>query len=155
MSETKRPPGLSWTMIVVYALALVVCGVGYDFLGCGKAKVRENPERVALMKDIEELGRAYASFQTTEGRPPRSFVELNTKYPLPASCSQVTVYWGAGMRDMCKEEATWDDVVVAHCLTPNGKSVVALMCDGSVKGMAPETLEGAKKAKPLPTAGTY
>jgi hypothetical protein len=138
---------------VAVGLLLGASALGYWLTTPLPAKGRESPVRLALEKDLRELGGAYLRFQDTEGRPPGSFEELNNKFPLPAGCSGATVFWGAGMRSMCKDNGPWEDVVVAHALIP-GKDVkyrflVTLMCDGSVRVMTADDFEAALKAKPI------
>ena len=122
--------------------ALVVLAVGV--VGC--QKVRDD-RRAPESNDLKELGLAYLNFQDAEGRPPKSFEELNRKAKLSPGCAKATMFWGAGMAAMCKDGPT-TDVVIGHITTSDGKAVQALMCDGSVRGMTAAEFESAKKAKP-------
>ena len=107
------------TITLTIVLFFVVYFVVGDFLGCGKATIKENPARMAIARDLKELGQAYMKFQDSEKRPPKSFEELNAKYSLSAGCANATVIWGGWMREMCKEDARWEDVVIAHSLSPS------------------------------------
>jgi hypothetical protein len=127
--------------IAVVALAVVALGSA----GCGK--VRTSADRSKLMNDMKQLGLAYHNFQDAEGRPPKSFDELNKKFPLPAGASQVTVIWGGAIRGTDVEGPS-SEIVLGHAPDPDGKGVLALMCDASVVRMTNAEFESAKKAKP-------
>jgi hypothetical protein len=122
-------------------VALLACAAG-----CGK--MQEAANRAKLTNDAKEMGLQYMKFQLIESRPPASFAELKAKVPdITPSCEGVTMVWGAGMAELCKDGAA-SQTVIGSVSTGPGTSV-ALMCDGSVQQVTNDELASMKKAQPL------
>jgi hypothetical protein len=149
MDEKKRPPAWLWIIVVVV------------LLGCGSVMVNsyfrilDAQARMRVSNDVKMVGLAYHQFQEANNRPPRSFDELakfaQGKNPgLTDGAANVTVIWGAGMGSLNKDGPA-DEVVLGHAPAPNGKDVIVLYVDGSVKEETEATFSQAKKASPLPS----
>ncbi len=113
-------------------------------VGCGKITDAQN--RVKASNDLKELALTYHKFVLTEGRPPKSYAELNQKYPMTPECERATVYWGA---DIIAKDGSSGDTILGHLPNPGGKGVLAMYCDGSVRAITQAEFDAAKKAQPL------
>jgi hypothetical protein len=149
MEEKKRPPVWLWAIVTVV------------LLGCGSVmvnsffRIQEAKARMQVSNDVKAVGAAYHQFQDANSRPPRSFDEL-AKFSqekgnaLTTGAANVTVIWGAGVGNLNKDGPP-GEVVLGHAPALDGKDVVVLYVDGSVKQETAETFSHAKKATPLPT----
>jgi hypothetical protein len=139
-------------------LALLVA-VSANGIGCKKAKLArkavETDDPVMptaasdeVARDLKQLARAYYDFQDAHRRPPRSFEELNSQFPVPPRCAQATVVWGAGVGLLCGPDGC-SNLVLGYLPNPNGRGKVVVFCDGGPRLMTDEEFRAAKMATPL------
>jgi hypothetical protein len=116
-------------------------------VGCGDAA-----QRARSTNDLKELGLTYHKFVLTEGRPPKSYAELNQKYPMSPGCERATVYWGA---DVAGPDVVAGDTILGYLPTRlSSGGTLAVYCDGSVRELSQQQFDAAPKAKPRPEKKT-
>jgi hypothetical protein len=133
---------------VVALVAVAACVLAVAVLapaGCERSNKRA--ERDRLRTALSLLAFAYLFFQESEKRPPTSLEELKTRYELTPEAAQLTVFWGAGMGQMCKD-GDMREVIIAHAPDPAGKGVLVLFCDSRVDMLTDEEFAATKKATP-------
>jgi hypothetical protein len=123
-------------------LLTLMAAFSVNMAGCGK--VQNAAKRHKALEDLKQLGIAYHSFNETEIRPPKSYEELNKKFPLPPGCEQATVFWGANART---QESKASEVILGYMPNPAAKGVLVLYCDASVAELTDQEFSKAKKAK--------
>ena len=140
-------------------LLTLLIAVSVGATGCKKGKngrdsrdpdepLMPTPATDEVSRDLKKLAMAYYDFQDAHNWPPRSYIELNSKYPVPSRCAQATVFWGAGVGPKCGDDGC-SNQVLGHLPHPFGLGKVVLFCDGSTRLMTEKEYNSALKATPL------
>lgn len=137
---------------------LIVLLVAVSVTGCKKARIARNaaetddplmptPASDEVARDLKQMVRAYYDFQDAHRRPPRSYEELNSQYPVPSRCAQATVVWGAGVGHLCGPDGC-SNLVLGYLPNPNGRGKVVVFSDGGPRLMSDQEFSTAKMATP-------
>jgi hypothetical protein len=129
-------------------LLLAFAAITVAIAGCGKGGKGDNWSRASgnakqQSRDLTTFAGAYQDFLFHEHRPPQSFAELNAKYPVPPSCAQATVYWGASF--LGADDGPASGTVLAYLPNPDGRGKLVLFCDGFVDVLSDEEFAAARK----------